>query len=161
ANLDALYQVGCDDATFGVSGGVQHAGFDREADSYADALVSAVHQIEQAVPGARVVQVEAEELVTIADIARRTGRTHESIRLLVSGERGPGTFPPPAARAHQRNQMWWWPDVAEWFAGELGEPVPEPGGQEAQIAAAVNAKLALRRLRERLGEDEARILEQL
>ncbi len=161
AHMDALYEAGCDDATFGVAAGVQHAAFDRQADSYADAVVAAIRQIEQAVPEARVIRLETDELVTIADIARRTDRTHESIRLLVSGARGPGNFPPPAARAMQRNQLWWWPDVAQWFARELGEEIATNGGQQAEIAAAINAKLALRRLRERLDEHDARVLEQL
>lgn len=161
ANLDALYEAGCDDATFGMAAGVQLAAFDREADSYAEAVVSAVHQIEEAVPGARVVRLETDELVTVADIAKRTGRSHESIRLLVSGERGPGNFPPPTARLHQRNQLWWWPDVVEWFTRELQEELPGPTGQQAELTAAINAKLALRRLHERLGIDEVRVLEQL
>ncbi|MBW3579215.1 MAG: hypothetical protein KY462_16080 [Actinobacteria bacterium] len=161
ARLDSLWEAGCDDATFGVAAGVQHAAFDREADSYADAVVAAIRQIEQAVPEARVTRLETDELVTVADIARRTGRTHESVRLLVSGGRGPGNFPPPAARAEQRNQLWWWPDVMQWFTRELGLELPATAGQQAEIAAAINAKLALRGLRERLDEHDASVLEQL
>ncbi len=161
ANLDALFEAGCDDATFGVAAGVQHAAFDRDADSYAEAIVSAIHQIEQAVPNARVVRLETDELVTIADIAKRTGRSHESIRLLASGERGPGNFPPPTARLQERNQLWWWPDVVEWFTRELGEEIPAPVREQAELAAAINAKLALRRLNQRLGPNDVRVLEQL
>jgi hypothetical protein len=55
--LDALYEAGCDDATFGVSNGVQTADFDREATDFADAVASAIKAIEAMVPGARVVDI--------------------------------------------------------------------------------------------------------
>ena len=55
--LDALYEAGCGDATFGVSSGVQTAAFDREAIDFADAVASAIKAIEATVPGARVVDI--------------------------------------------------------------------------------------------------------
>ena len=58
--LDALYEAGCDDATFGVSNGVQIGGFGREATEFADAVASAIRAIESTVPGARVVAVHRE-----------------------------------------------------------------------------------------------------
>ncbi len=64
ARLDALWEAGCEDATFGVAGGVQHAAFDREADSYADAVVAAIRQIERAVPEARVTRLDTDELAS-------------------------------------------------------------------------------------------------
>jgi hypothetical protein len=59
--LDALFEAGCGDGSFGVSNGIQDADFDREALSYQAAVDSAVADIERAVPGARVVRVEATE----------------------------------------------------------------------------------------------------
>jgi hypothetical protein len=55
--LDALYEAGCGDATFGVSNGVQTADFDREASDFADAVWSAIKAVERAVPGARVIDI--------------------------------------------------------------------------------------------------------
>jgi hypothetical protein len=126
---DALFEAGCEDATIGVTAGVQYLHFDRGARSLADALVSAITAVEQAVPNVRVVRVAPDEYVTLAEIARRTRRTRESVRLLASGDRGPGDFPPPAARAEQRNKLWRWAEVARWFTDRLGEavsPVPDP-----------------------------------
>jgi hypothetical protein len=57
---EALYEAGCDDATFGVSGGIQTAEFDREAAEFAEAVASAIRAVESAVPGARVVEVHRE-----------------------------------------------------------------------------------------------------
>jgi hypothetical protein len=54
---NALFAAGCDDATFGVSGGVQTAEFDREAMEFAEAVASAIKAIESTVPGAMVVHV--------------------------------------------------------------------------------------------------------
>jgi len=81
-----------------------------------DAVISAVQTIEKAGVGARVVRIEPDDLVTIADVARRMKRTNESVRLLIRGERGPGGFPAPATRVGAgRSRIWRWSDVVEWF----------------------------------------------
>lgn len=63
---DALFEAGCDDATFGASDGVQTAEFDREAPGFAEAVASAIKAVESAVPGARVVNVHREHDVAAA-----------------------------------------------------------------------------------------------
>ncbi len=63
---EALFEAGCDDATFGVSDGVQTAEFDREAADFAEAVASAITAVESAVPGARVVNVHREHDVAAA-----------------------------------------------------------------------------------------------
>ncbi len=139
--LNSLAEIGCDDATVGSSGGVQHMDFDREASSYLAAVLGAIKDVEIAVPGARVVRVLPDEYVSLAEIAERTHRTRESVRLLSKGERGPGRFPPPAARETGRNKLWRWTEVAAWFADILEDETPSapPPAQ-----AAVNAILDLR-----------------
>ena len=92
--VDSLFEAGCDDALVGSTDGVQFIDFDREAASLDDAVLSAVADVER-VPGAQVVRMAGAGLVSIADIAARTGRTREGARLLVAGTRGPGGFPPP------------------------------------------------------------------
>ena len=119
--LNSLAEIGCDDATVGSSGGAQHMDFDREASSYLAAVVGAIGDIEAAVPGAHVVRVLPDEYVSLAEIAERTGRTRESIRLVSNGERGPGGVPAPAAREGGRNKLWRWTGVASWFVASLGE----------------------------------------
>lgn len=140
--LNALAEAGCDDATVGSSGGFQHLDFDREAGSYVEAVLSAVNDVEVAVPGVRVVRILPDEYVALAEIAQRTGRTRESVRLLSIGERGPGNFPPPAARSDERNKLWRWSDVALWFASDPPEGGPEPVPWAVQRA--LNAVLDLR-----------------
>lgn len=66
AAQNALYEAGCDDATFGISAGIQTAEFDREALEFAEAVASAIRAVESTVPGARVVQVHRERDVAAA-----------------------------------------------------------------------------------------------
>src|SRR5437867_4984642 len=74
-NMNALFEAGCDDATFGTVDGQQYADFTREADSLASAAGSAIRQIEGAIPGIMVKRVEPDDLVTAAEIARRLHRS--------------------------------------------------------------------------------------
>ena len=117
---DALFEAGCDDALVGRSEGVQFLDFDREADSVGEAVLSAVADIES-VEGLTVARIADAGLVSMADIAARTGRTRESVRLLVAGERGPGGFPPPATDPRSRYRLWRVAEVEQWMEGHLGE----------------------------------------
>lgn len=158
ANVAALFEAGCDDATVGRVGAIQYLDFDREAESLSAAVASAAEAIEAAVPGARVVHLEPDDLVSMADIAQRTSRTRESVRLLISGERGPGGFPAPATHFRSRHRMWRWQQVAVWFANTLNEPqrVGDPG--TAQFITAYNGGLAWRQVNADLDpEDRNRI----
>ena len=136
--INALFEHGCDDATFGTIDGVGYAEFHREAPSLGDAVFSAIKDIES-VPGLTVLRVEPDDLVTLSEIASRLGRTRESVRLLAAGERGGGDFPAPASHLRSRNRLWRWSDVAAW-AGVQGGQDPE----DAQLLAAMNAALELR-----------------
>ena len=135
----ALFDAGCDDASFGISEGVGYGEFIREASTFAEAVMSAIHQVES-VASLRVMHVEPDDIVTMADIAERLERTRESVRLLVAGRRGPGRFPPPISHSRERSRLWRWTDVTEWLGGI------EPEEREAaRFTAAVNAALELRR----------------
>lgn len=137
--FDPLYEAGCDDST--PEGEFIH--FDREAETMTAAIMSAIHDVEK-VPGLEPVGVEKDIHVMLGDIADYTGRTHESVRLLVIGRRGPGGFPEPLWRA-KRGGVWLWPDVAAWFRDVLGEPL---GGEHRELAIAQQLLTARRLLRE-------------
>jgi hypothetical protein len=144
AHIEALFEAGFDDATIGRVGSIQYVDFDRDAESFADAVFSATEGLEAIVPEARVVHLEPDDLVTMSEIAERTGRTRESVRLLITGDRGPGAFPAPATHFRSRQRMWRWQEVAVWFAEELDKPqlVGDPG--KAQFISAFNAGLEWR-----------------
>jgi hypothetical protein len=139
--IDRLYKAGCDDALFGLRDQVQYAGFDRRAPSLAQAVLSAVRQIES-VPEMRVLRVEPDNLVSASAIARRTKRTRESVRLLIEGKRGPGRFPAPLSWVDAEKRLWQWSDVARWFADELGDDTWATA--DAETIAAINAALETR-----------------
>lgn len=151
-NLNALFEAGCDDATFGNRDRIQYADFNREATNPADAIASAISAVETAVPGAMVVRVEPDELVSMTQIARRTSRTRESIRLLAEGSRGPGGFPTPLSWVDAKSRVWRWTDVAEWFETQLGEPLALT--EEAETIATFNGLLEARFHSRRLARDE-------
>jgi hypothetical protein len=142
-HLDALVAAICDDGAFmgPASDGTFTAEFDREAPTFASAVVSALDAIRSAIPVARLLRVLPDDLVTIAAIAARTGRSDESVRLLHQGRRGPGGFPAPAGWVNEKSQIWRWTDVARWFADALGEP--PAGAEHAPFLAAQNDALDL------------------
>ncbi len=147
-----LFEAGCDDATFGEVDGVAYADFDREADSFIEAVVSAIRAI-SSVPGLRVRRLEPDDLVTAADIAQRLGRTRESVRLLISGQRGAGDFPAPVSHTQRRNRIWRWSDVVAWANPDDAHAIAM-----ARLVAAINAKLDLQALEPELPEPERRAL---
>lgn len=141
-NFEALVAAGCDDASFGETDGRQLADFDRESNSYASAVISAIREMERAVPGIQVSEVESDTLVGISDIAERAGLSREYVRLLAEGKRGPGTFPRPIASLGINRAVWDWPVVAKWLREAFNKPVPV--SPHAETVAAINAALDVR-----------------
>lgn len=156
-HMDALYEAGCDDALFGSRDGAQYAAFDREARDFGAALASAIEAVTSAVPGLSVVRVEPDDLVTMAEVAKRSGLSREYVRLLAAGKRGPGGFPPPVAYADQRTRLWHWPDVARWL-NEHRKAKAEVDDEAADLVAALNAAFDLREHRVRLRSRSSREL---
>ena len=145
--IDSLFDAGCGDAAAGCAHGVQYVDFDREAESFDDAILSAVDDIEK-LDGVEVVRVADAGLASLADIAARVGRTRESIRLLVSGARGPGGFPKPVTDPRSRYRLWRWSDIAKWFGDYLGD---YPAVAEDELKSAYNAALEFRQHRRVFG----------
>lgn len=141
-NLGAWAAAGCDDATFGNRNGVCVVDFDRTSASFSSAVLSAIQSVESAVTDARVRRVEAQDVVTASDIAQRTKRTRESVRLLVSGQRGLGAFPAPMATLENGSRLWRWAEVADWF--ELHFGVRFGVGQDERFITALNNALEIR-----------------
>lgn len=142
--VDALFGAGCDDALVGAVDGVQYVEFDREAETPEQAILSAVADIES-VEGAQVARLADAGLISMAEIARRTGRTGESIRLLIAGERGPGGFPPPLTDPRSRYRLWRAEEVDHWFRTNLAGELTD--GRSDHVRSLINASLELRRRR--------------
>jgi hypothetical protein len=121
--LDALFAAGCDDAAFGVEHGLPIGEFDREAPTLADAIASAVRDVESA--NLTAVRALDEDLLTLADIADRISQSRESVRRYASGERGPGGFPPPVNPNRDGIVFYWWSEVSLWLRARLDVDVPD------------------------------------
>lgn len=120
--LSTLMNSGCDDATFGVERRLPIAEFDREASTLADAIASAIRDVEAA--GFQVQRVLDEDLLTLADIADRAGRSRESVRRYATGERGGGGFPLPVNPGRDGTVFYRWSEVAPWLRDRLGIDAP-------------------------------------
>jgi hypothetical protein len=123
--------------------------FDRDAPSLIDAILSAVRDLDAiGLPAARV--RDDDDLVTLAVIAERVGRSREAVRLWSVGRTGPGGFPSPVdsglSVAYYR-----WSQVAPWLRDRMGMPVPDP----EPILAAVNLALQLRAMAPRVSRMDA------
>ena len=97
-------------------------------------------------------------LMSMADIAARTGRTREGVRLLTAGARGPGGFPPPVTDPRSRYRLWRWSEVERWLSTYLGKEV---GTFDDDVLTAINAGLELRRHRRRLHPGRQAMLREL
>jgi len=112
---DRFYEAGCDDATISFQKGVIVLDFAREAQTFSKALVSAMEDVQKA--GAKIERVEPDYLVSLSDIAARTGLSRAAISLYCKGERGKG-FPAPVARVTSESPLWDWADVAHWMQAQ-------------------------------------------
>lgn len=158
ARIEELFESGCDDAIAGRVDGIQYVDFDREDACLDRAVMAAVADLEK-LKDIRVVRIADAGLASMADIARRTGRTRESVRLLVSGARGPGGFPSPVTDPRSRYRRWRWLDVSRWFAERLREDASDT---QDDLLAALNAGLEFRHYFRRLAPaDQASIRERV
>lgn len=109
---DRFFEAGCDDATLSYQRGLIIAEFAREAPSLASAIVSAIDNVRAA--GASVERVEPDYLVSLSDIADRSGLSRQAISLYARGERG-ADFPAPSVKVMSDRPLWDWYAVAHWL----------------------------------------------
>lgn len=148
--MDRLFEAGCADATFSIRYGLVFAEFSRTAESYRDAVLSAIQDVHRADVGAEVLRVNPCDLVTPADIARRIDRSRELISQYIRGDRGPGNFPPPECFLADEKPLWMWCAVSHWLAeNQLMRPEES---REAQFVWVVNDWLSAQRSRRQAPE---------
>ncbi len=130
---DRFFAAGCDDATISVQKGAIILEFARAADSFAEAVRSALLNVLQA--GAKPVHVEPDYLVSLSDIAERAGISKAAVSLYAKGERGKN-FHAPIARVTTESPLWDWVDVADWM--HRHEKLPVEVLIEAKVVRAAN-----------------------
>ncbi len=109
---DRFFNAGCDDATIAFVKGAIVLEFEREAQNFAHALVTAMRNVQKA--GATLEHIEPDYLVSLSDIAERCKLSRAAISLFAKGERGAG-FPAPIARVTTESPLWDWVHVARWM----------------------------------------------
>lgn len=139
---NSIYGNHCDDALISSRDQIVYLDFDREADNLERAVISAINDVEAV--GYTVARIEPSDLVTSTEISRRTGRTRESIRLIIKGERGTGGFPVPKAGVTSKTLVWSWAEVSNWLLknNKIDDPYLV---QQANVIRGVNEALELRK----------------
>jgi transcriptional regulator with XRE-family HTH domain len=128
-----FYDAGCDDGTISFQKGHIIVDFAREANSITTAICSAIDGVKKA--GARIDRVEPDPLVSLSDIAARTGLTRAAISQYAKGLRG-DNFPPPIARVTSETSLYDWSDVATWLFKH--ERLSRDDALEAEVLKATN-----------------------
>lgn len=114
AEVEALYEAGCSDAAVETGPLGAMIEFDRIAPSLAEAITSAVRDVEK-VPDLRAVGLACDSMVTLLGISERAGVSREAVRLWAAGLRGPGGFPRPAMITPGGESVWEWEQVVPWL----------------------------------------------
>lgn len=141
--LDAAFEAGLDDGTFGATHSKPTVAFDREAETLADAVISAIGQLEGATSGVRVLRVVNPEVVTLPIIADLTGRSRQNIYQLATGKRGRGGWPEPInPEVNPKHRLWRFTEIVEWWCRH--EPEGPINAERAHTLAAINARLNAR-----------------
>ncbi len=143
---DALFASGCDDGLVCFYGKSAYVEFDRESETFAKAVLSAINDIESGDSGAVAISVDA-NLVGLSDIAELSNMSRQAVAMLKDGTRGPGDFPSPIQRIKGISPLWRWADVAEWLH-EKGKLSAELAANARQLDF-INIALQLRETKQR------------
>lgn len=138
---DAIYEVGCDDSTVMHKGNTLIIEFNREADSYEEAVISAIKSLNQ-IEGLTVKSVDAGQYVGLADAAELSDMTRSALSKFAKGDRGDGTFPTPYLRAATIKPLYDWSEIASWL--EVRGYIDKGISNNARVTANINMALKLK-----------------
>ncbi|GAA3923878.1 DNA-binding protein [Luteimonas lutimaris] len=140
--IEALAEAGCDDAAIGVGQRGRIAlDFTREADTAADAIISAMQAVERAIPGAELIEA-GPDFVGLTDVAELVGCTRQNIRKVMISNLA--TFP---VAVHEGSQsIWHLRPVLDWFAENQRRSIDRALIEVSEVTMKVNVANATRRL---------------
>jgi predicted DNA-binding transcriptional regulator AlpA len=107
-----FFNAGCDDAVLSFQKGLLILEFERGGPTFSSALISACSDVLRT--GARLERLEPDHLVSLSEIAKRTGLSRSAISLYHKGDRS-SDFPTPVARITSESPLWDWHAVAGWM----------------------------------------------
>jgi predicted DNA-binding transcriptional regulator AlpA len=133
--IDRLYQAGCDDALIGSGrAGVVGLMFTREAENATQAFISAINDVKNAIPSAKLVEAKP-DFAGVSDIAEFIGCSRQNILKLFANTEAP-------MPVHSSGQSYWHlSEALTWLSeGKRRERYNIPTWQldVAQTAKAIN-----------------------
>ncbi|UTM60452.1 hypothetical protein L4174_024010 (plasmid) [Photobacterium sp. CCB-ST2H9] len=144
---NALFEAGCDDGSPSFYGDALYISFYREAESYEQAVISAIKDAEK-VEGIKVLSVDAGDHVGLTDAAELSGVSKMALSRYSRGERGAGNFPCPVERLNGKTPLWSWSEIATWLKENNKDQGKDQFYEEmvcnAEVTAAINIALQLR-----------------
>lgn len=136
--VDALFKAGCDDAGIGTGlRGYIALDFIREAESAAEAMLSALQNVKEAIPGAELTEASP-DLVNLTAIGEAVGCTRQNMRKYFMGEATKVKSPFPAPVVTGSSPMWHLYNVAKWMAENSKHHAPRPVMEVAMVAQSIN-----------------------
>lgn len=140
--IDALADAGCDDAAVGIGQRGRIAlDFIREAASAHEAVVSAVHAVKRAIPGAELVEASP-DFVGLTDVADLVGCSRQNMRKLMISNAA--TFP---VAVHEGSQsLWHLRPVLAWFSETQKRSIDQSLIEVSDVTMKVNIARETRRL---------------
>ncbi|AXF14922.1 helix-turn-helix transcriptional regulator [Paraburkholderia caledonica] len=146
AIVERLGEAGCDDATIGVGQpGRLALLFSREGTSALEALVSALGDVKEAVPSARLVEA-GPDFVGLTDVAEIAGVSRQNMRKLMLSHAV--EFPPPVHEGSA--SVWHLSDVLDWLNSRGGYDINAEVFDVARSAKQINLAKEARGLEPRL-----------
>lgn len=113
---DSLFEASCDDALINFRNGTVYLDFHREANSFEEAVISAIMDVESSKLDTVVIGVAPENLVSESEIAKRLKIKRQTVSLWIRGKRRINSnFPKPVMRLAEKSPLWKWSDVTKWL----------------------------------------------
>ena len=130
----SLFQAGCDDAIIGLGQkGRLALNFTREAESAEQAMLSALQDVQRAVPEARLVEA-GPDFVGMSDMASLLMFSRQNMRKLIQTHLA--SFPMPVHEG--ASAIWHLCDVLAWFSETQKRAIPADLMDVARVSMGVN-----------------------
>ncbi|EON93067.1 prophage cp4-57 regulatory [Marinobacter lipolyticus SM19] len=130
----SLFQAGCEDAIIGLGQkGRLALNFTREAESAEQAILSAIQDVQRAVPEARLVEA-GPDFVGISDMASLLKFSRQNMRKLIQTHLA--SFPLPVHEG--ASAIWHLFDVLAWFSEVQKRAIPTDLMDVAHVSMGVN-----------------------
>jgi hypothetical protein len=138
--IECLAEAGCDDAIVGAgSPGRLSLQFDREANSAAEAIESAIRNVKQGIPGATLIEA-APDLVGLTELSSVLGVSRQAVRKQMLANAG---FPDPVHSGSP--SLWRLNDLLRWAEINVGRRVSSELREVAERTFTLNLETEARR----------------